>query len=83
MSQSINNEYQAVAKTLWDRFVAATKSHPRGMFFRVGDEGLKMKMLMASLSEVVTPLVLEVESLRRKVSKLQGEVNGDKIQSLD
>lgn len=74
MSEQVNPE-EAVANALWERFVAATNRHPRGMFFRVGDEGIKMKILMVALSDLIAPLILEVESLRRKVKELEEEVD--------
>ncbi len=59
----------SVTKALWDSFVEATHKHPRGMFFRMGDEALKMKMLLHSLACVLTPIILEVERLREVVEK--------------
>lgn len=58
---------QIVAEDLYNRFVKATKLDPRGMFFRVGDEKLRMRMLCLALAEVLAPTILEVARLREEL----------------
>lgn len=64
---------EAVTKQLWEAFVEATYHDPRGLFFRIGDEGAKMRCLMIVLGEVFAPLVLEVQDLRERVRKLEAQ----------
>lgn len=64
-------EVNKVTNALWEKFVEATELSPRGFFFKYGDEGTKTKMLLYSLAHVLTPILLEVETLRQKVAELE------------
>ena len=63
----MSKEVEQVTNALWNAFVVATKSHPRGVFFRMHDEAIHTKMILMAIATVMAPMLLEVERLRRKV----------------
>jgi len=56
---------------LWQQYIRASQSNPRGGFLRLGDTALQTRCILSAVACVVLPLVVEVANLRRELAELK------------
>jgi hypothetical protein len=57
---------------LWQQYIRASSSSPRGGFLRLGDTALQTRCILSAVACVVLPIVVEIANLRREVAELKG-----------